>query len=148
MTGLESRSTPNPALHAHSVAVRESFFALFAGPIAWFLQLCVGYGLASEACFRDGTRTVAPVSSLQWTWPAMILITFAAVIVGLLSMLASWRAFSRTRAEATDDSHRLLESGSGRTRFLALWGMMLGGVFALTAAMTFLAFVTLPRCAG
>ena len=36
----------------------------------------------------------------------------------------------------------------GRTHFLALWGVALGGVFALAAALTGLAFMILPRCAG
>jgi hypothetical protein len=31
---------------------------------------------------------------------------------------------------------------------LALWGVFLGSAFALAAAITAVAFITLPRCAG
>jgi hypothetical protein len=41
-----------------------------------------------------------------------------------------------------------MEAGAARTRFLALWGALLGGGFALATAITGVAFVTLPRCAG
>jgi hypothetical protein len=113
--------------------LRESFFGLFGGPIAWFLQLCCGYALASQPCFRGGNRMTAPSPALQWTWPAMILLMAAAVAIALLSLMVSWHTFTRS---------------TGRTRFLALWGVLLGGSFALAAAFTAVAFLTLPRCAG
>jgi len=141
-------TSPHPAPHANRVGLRESFFGLFGGPVAWLLQLCAGYALASDSCFREGIRTSAPPPGLEWTWPAMILITAAAVLMALLSLLVSWRAFKRTRQEAGGDSHHLAEAGSGRTRFLALWGMLLGSSFAIAAAMTAVAFFTLPRCGG
>jgi hypothetical protein len=113
--------------------LRGSFFGLFGGPLAWFVQLCCGFALASQPCFRGGNRVAAPPPALQWTWPAMILLMAAAVAIALLSLLVSWRTFTRS---------------TGRTRFLALWGILLGGSFALAAAFTAVAFLTLPRCAG
>jgi hypothetical protein len=113
--------------------LRESFFGLFGGPLAWFVQLCCGFALASQPCFLGGTRVAAPPPALQWTWPAMIFLMAAAVAIALLSLLVSWRTFTRS---------------TGRTRFLALWGILLGGSFALAAAFTAVAFLTLPRCAG
>lgn len=138
----------NPAPHANRVGLHESFFALFGGPIAWFLQLCSGYALASAPCFREGQRMTAPAAQLQWTWAAMIAAMAAAVIIAGLSFLVSWRAFERTKGEASGSSHELLEAGAGRTRFLALWGMLLGGGFGLATAITAAAFLWLPRCAG
>ena len=48
----------NPAPHADRVRVHEGFFALGA-PIAWYLQLCSGYALASAPCFSEGRRMAA-----------------------------------------------------------------------------------------
>jgi len=138
----------NAAPHSRRVKLHESFFGLFGGPFAWYLQLCAGYALASEPCFRGGDRIVAPVPALQWTLAAMILSMAAAVVVALLSLLVSWRAYRRTQDEAPGGTAHVAEAGAGRTRFLALWGVLLGGSFALSTAITGVAFLTLPRCAG
>lgn len=126
----------------------EIFFGVFGGPLAWFIQLCAGYALASAPCFRDGVRVIAPLAVLQWTWPAMIIAMLASVAITLLALGVSWRAFRRTRQEAGGGSDHLLEMGAGRTRFLALWGVLLGSAFAVATAMTAVAFMLLPRCAG
>jgi hypothetical protein len=148
MTATAPNMNHHPAPRPQRARLHETFFALFGGPIAWFVQLCGGYALASEPCFRAGQRTLAPAAGLYWTWPGMIGLMLAAISIALLSLLVSWRAFRRTRDEALGDPRHLMESGAGRTRFLALWGMALGTGFALTAAFTAVAFMTLPRCAG
>jgi hypothetical protein len=138
----------HPAPQAHRVGLLESLFGVLGGPLAWYLQLCAGYALASQPCFRGGVRVTAPLRTAQWTWPAMILAMLAAVAVALLALLISWRAFRRTRSEAQGGAAHLSEMGSGRTRFLALWGVLLGAAFASATAISAVAFITLPRCAG
>jgi hypothetical protein len=78
----------------------------------------------------------------------MIGLTTAAVVISLLSLWVSWRAFKRTQQEVSSDSLHLMDIGTGRTRFLALWGAMVGGLFAIASAMSYVAFLMLPRCAG
>ncbi len=138
----------HPAPHADRVSAKESCFGLLAGPLAWFAQLSCGYALASGPCFRGGYRLSMPPSELHWTWPAMVLLTVAAVAISLAGFVVSMRAFNRTREEAQGGAHHVMEIGAGRTRFLALWGMVLGVGFALAAAITAVAFIALPRCAG
>ncbi len=138
----------HPAPHAGRVKSLECLFGLVGGPLAWYLQLCAGYALASAPCFSGGSRMPAPLPALQWTWIAMLLATAAALAIALLSLLLSWRMYQRTKEEAAGGTARLLDGGAGRTRFLALWGVLLGSGFALATAITALAFVTLPRCAG
>jgi hypothetical protein len=139
---------PHAASRAHRVKLGEIFFGVCGGPVAWFLQLCTGYALASAPCFRDGVRLTEPPPLLRWTWPAMIVAMLAGVLIALLALGISWRAFQRTRQEAGGSSALLLEMGAGRTRFLALWGVLLGSAFAAAAAITAVAFILLPRCAG
>ena len=137
-----------PAPHANRVKLHELFFGLFGGPLAWYLQLIAAYGFASQPCFRGGLRMAMPLPTLQWTSSAMTLAVAAAVVVALLSLLVSWRAFRRTQEEAAGRTAHLAEMGAGRTRFLALWGVLLGSAFALATVMTAVALITLPRCAG
>jgi Na+-driven multidrug efflux pump len=118
--------------------LHESFFALFGGPLAWFIQLTASFALVSQMCLRGGERT----------WTAMIAVTVAACLIALLATLVSWRAYARTKDEKAGDHRHVLEVGSGRTRFLALWGVMLGAGSAMAIALTAVAFFVLPRCAG
>jgi predicted histidine transporter YuiF (NhaC family) len=148
MNAAAQQPNPSPAPHANRVAPYGLFFGLLGGPLAWYLQLCAGYALASQPCFRDGLRMAEPMHAAQWTWTAMILAMVAGVLVALLALLISWRTFRRTRAEAPGDASHLSEVGSGRTRFLALWGVLLGAAFALATAISAVAFSTVPRCAG
>jgi hypothetical protein len=138
----------HPAPHASKVKLHKSFFALFGGPIAWLAQLCGGYALATQPCFTDGTRVAEPLPNAQWTWPAMVALMVLAVAVSLIALAVSWRALRRTRNETHGDEQHLMETGSGRTRFLALWGVVLGGGCALATALTAVGFIILQRCAG
>jgi hypothetical protein len=138
----------HPAPKRHAVRLHESFFALFGGPLAWFVQLNVGFALASQPCFRDGERMLAPRFNPDWTWTAMIAATVIACVIGLLAALISWRAYVRTLDEGAGGHRHVLEVGSGRTRFLALWGVVLGAGAALATGLTAVAFFVLPRCAG
>jgi hypothetical protein len=131
-----------------SVRVHEGLFALFGGPLAWFVQLNAGYALASQPCFLDGARVAAPTIAPDWTWPLMIALISVAVIVALGSALLSWRVYSRTEGEAQGDHRHVMEVGSGRTRFLALWGIFLGAGSAIATLLTAVGFWVLPRCAG
>jgi hypothetical protein len=137
-----------PPPRAELIPSGESAFCLFGGPVAWFLQLCCGYALASEPCFRAGQRIAAVPVALHWTWPAMVVLTVAAVSVSLAALYLATRAYLRTQHGTPGDTGQLLEARAGRTRFLALWGIVLGGGFALAAATTAVAFIALPRCAG
>ena len=141
----ETESMPHPAPHAGRVKRYEIFFGLCGGPLAWLLQSSAGYALASEPCFRDGVRAMAPP---QWTGPAMMGVTTAAVVISLLSLWVSWRAYQRTQGEVSGEPRHSIDVRTASERFLALWGALVGGLFAIAATMTYVAFLILPRCAG
>jgi hypothetical protein len=148
MSASRPDANGHPAPHADRMSVSETFFCLFAAPVAWLLQLTCGYALASEPCFREGEGVLAVPAQLYWTWPAMVVLTAAAVALALAALAVSLSAFRRTRHETPGDARDLMDVGAGRTRFVALWGIFLGGGFALAAAITAVAFLALPRCAG
>jgi hypothetical protein len=140
-------------LNHHSVPkrdvmrLRKTFFALFGGPLAWFVQLNVCFALASQPCFFNGERTAAFAERADWTRPSMIASTIIACAIALLSTLISWRAYRCAENASDGDSRPVLEVGAGSRRFLALWGMALGAGFALATILAAIAFVV-PRCAG
>lgn len=137
-----------PASQRQRISLLEGVFGLLGGPLAWFVQSCAGYALSSWPCFPADQRFPAPPSAYRGTSELIAGISIAAVIVALLAAWVSWRALSRARDEGTGDHLHMLEAGTGRTRFLALWGVVVGILFAVAAAFTGLSLVMLPRCLG
>jgi hypothetical protein len=148
MTADHASLSRHPAAHRDEVSPLESAFGLLGGPGAWFAQLCAGYAMASWPCFPLEEHHLLPQPGYAWTWGAIVVVSLAAIATSVAAYLVSRRTFSRTRAEGHGDHQHLMEVGSGRTRFLALWGMILGAAFAVAIAMTTVAFFVLPRCAG
>jgi hypothetical protein len=138
----------HPAPHRDQVSAFESAFGLLGGPLAWFVQLCAGYAMASWPCFPREVHHLQPAPGYAWTWSAIVAISIAAVIVSAAAFFVSQRSYRRVQGESHGDRQHLLDVGSGRTRFLAAWGMVLGSGFAVGTAMTTVAFFVLPRCAG
>jgi len=119
-----------------------------AGPLAWFIELCSNYGLASWSCFPKEYRGITPIEGAAWSGPTIIGLWIACIVVALLALLTSWRLFRGTREAREKDYYHLIEDGDGRLAFLALWGMLLSGGALITLIADVVAFVVLPRCAG
>jgi hypothetical protein len=129
-----------------SATTYKCFFALFGGPLAWFLQLNTGFALASQPCFQNGERSVVPHPATDWTWPALIASMIIACAIALLATLISWRAHARTQDES--GAQHSMKIGIGNARFLALWGIFLGAGSTLATASAAVAISVLPRCVG
>ncbi|HEV7611560.1 MAG TPA: hypothetical protein VGO37_06790 [Steroidobacteraceae bacterium] len=132
-------AAPYPRLH-------EGFFALFGGPIAWFLHLCAGYALANEPCWRAGQRIAHSPLALEGSRAGIAGATIAAVLVALGATSLSWRAYKKAREAAS--AHGGVDPAVGRAAFLSLWGVILGGGSAVAASLTAIALNILPRCGG
>ncbi len=148
MTAESGSLTDHPAPHRDQVSGFESVFGLLGGPGAWFAQLCAGYAMASWPCFPREEHRFLPEAGFAWTWAAIVAVSLAAVLVSTAAFVVSRRTYIRVQGESRGSHQHLLDVGSGRTRFLALWGMVLGASFAVATAMTLIAFFVLPRCAG
>lgn len=128
--------------------LRESFFGLFGGPIAWFVQHCAGYALASEACYPGHERRIALPAPLAWTRAAIAAVMLAACVIALLALASSVRSYRQSSSEMQRDPAAVLRTAADRTCFLALWGIIFGAGFAAASVITFIAYFVLPRCAG
>jgi len=137
-----------PAQHLSQAPLPALVFGVGGGPLAWFLQLNAGYALASWPCFPGVHRMQAPMEGYGWSWPLMVAIMFAATLIALAALWVSWRNFQKTRGEVPTGPGHLAEAGAGRSCFLALWGVVFGGGFALASLVTGVAFIAVPRCGG
>jgi hypothetical protein len=138
----------HPAPHRERATAAAMAFGLLGGPAAWFGQLCAGFALSSWPCFPNEQHLRVPISDFSWTWNATGLVSLAALAIALSAMFVSRRLLQRTRDEDHGGHAHLAEIGAGRTRFLAFWGAIAGGAFAVATAFTGIALFILPRCAG
>ena len=137
----------HPAPHRGRVSVVASLSSLIAGPAAWIVQLVVGYGVSSLACFpHDLALRQSPPQG--WSAEPVMLgvingVCFAIAILGGVVALLHWR---RTRGERGGGAGRALEVGEGRTRFLAVCGILSGFGFAVAILFDAPAIMAVPAC--
>lgn len=113
-----------------SVSPGRLLFAVAGGPAAWFLLLCVNYGLVRYICASGAT----------WILHAT---TVAALLLVLGAAVVAWDAWRRSGrpGEAT-------EGGVvGRTRFLAVSGVVTSAFFTLLVLGSWIPILFLHPCA-
>lgn len=125
----------HPAPHRDVAGWPLLMFILAGGPLAWFIQLSVGYALTSCPVKQNPERGIVAI------------IYISCLLTALGALFAAYRLFGRVREEGEGDHRHLLEIGGGRTRFLALWGVLLSGGFAGATAISLLWLILVPSCA-
>jgi hypothetical protein len=142
MTGEHHGMSHHPAPQRDRVAVWETTLGLGGGPLAWILQLVAGYAIVVAPCYTGPDREAAGQASL-WAIALYLFCLALALAGGLVSLIV----YRRTRREVEGSADDLLEAGHGRTRFLALWGSLLGFGFAGVILVNGIALVGVPPCA-
>jgi hypothetical protein len=133
----------SPETRAPRVSGR-ALFGVLAGPLAWFVQLCVGVWLANAPCYPGAIRYLAPPHSLAWTWPMLIVLLVVCATVAFAAFLLSWRTWRAAGSQTPSAT----APAAARAHFMALVGVVYGAGFCVATLLTVVAFVTLPRCAG
>jgi hypothetical protein len=122
------------------------WFALVGAPLAWSLQLLINFSLTSHACYPHGI----PLAASDWHYvrvaAAGVEVLAASVCLAALVVASlNWR---RTHAEKAGDADHLVESGDGRTRFMAMCGVISSVLFLLATSLAALNLTTVPTCGG
>lgn len=137
---------PHPAPHRARVRAWSLWFAIAGAPLAWLMQLVVNAVLAGNACYPHDVPLAQPA------WPQLLQVSAGVEVVALLICLAAgataWRNWRRSHAEAPGDGHQAVASGDGRTRFMAMVGMLCSALFLGATALAFAFIGTVPPCAG
>lgn len=143
---LAGPSHPSPA--RGRVSTTLLLFALAAGPAVWITQLVVNYGLASYSCYPRWRPAPAVLPGWHGIWWGQLAINLVAIVIALAATALCYRDWRLTRGEHPGASEHALEAGEGRTRFLALVGVMSGLGFAAAALFDTVALLGVPLCAG
>jgi hypothetical protein len=135
----------HPAPHRHNVSGWTLLFALSGPPLIWWLQSVMNYYVSGYACYPRNTPLSSPQSA-GLMWSVLVVLTALALAVSAISLLLSYRAWSRTREEMHGSGHDTMEVGEGRTRFLALSGMLTSALFFAAVVFNIGALVFVPPC--
>ncbi|HLX30507.1 MAG TPA: hypothetical protein VKV24_18660 [Casimicrobiaceae bacterium] len=134
----------HPSPGRHKVALATLVFGAAAAPLAWNLHLLISVGFTSHACFPGREPLGAPFISGIWWIPFGIGI--AGIVIGIVSALVALHAWRKTRTERPGRAHELMSSGDGRTRFVAMCGILTSGLFIVALIFAMLAVFLAPIC--
>lgn len=135
--------TGHPAPARHAVSAPILLFGLLGAPAVAALETLIGMGAVGHACFPADHPLEAPLYAPQpIVWAAHLI----ALAVAVLSVLASFRAWGRTRHEHEGGREAMLEIGEGRTRFLAMTAVLTSLGFLILIVFNTVGLVVLHPC--
>jgi hypothetical protein len=134
----------HPAPHRRTVTPWVIAIALFFAPVTWGLQLLLAVSLAGHACFPGAVPRALPLWANLSHW--LLAVNMVAITLCLIAGFVAWLCWRRTRAERPGDVHHLLESGDGRTRFLAMAGLISSVLFGLAVIFQCINLLMDPTC--
>ena len=137
---------PHPSPHRDRVRDGRTWFALLGAPLAWALQFLVNTTLVGQSCFPNDVPLAVP----RWIHlgATSIAIEIVALAICAAAGVAGWRNWSLSRREKEGDAHNVVESGDGRTRFMALCAMMTSALFFVATLFAALPLFTVRPCGG
>jgi hypothetical protein len=148
-------SAGHPAPQRGNVPLWTLWFGFLGAPLGWTLQTLANTAVASHGCFPQLFPLREP--STGGLRGILFVISLVAIVAGVAALAMSWSTWRRTSGEHQQGSGAgrehgehtaALETGEGRTRFMALSGVMTSLVFLVVIlAHTAAVFVVLP-CNG
>jgi hypothetical protein len=137
----------HPAPARHEVDIGLLAFGLMGAPIVWGVHFLANVTIASRAC---ASTAMSPSAS---THAALLVIDAGAALVALAALYVStqaWRSTrhegSGTREQGTTPEQHAAEVGEGRTRFIALGGIMMSTVFFIAILFDAFAAFAVTAC--
>jgi hypothetical protein len=133
----------HPAPHRQKVSLVTLLFGVFAAPVAWNLQLLIDSALSGHVCYPQDT----PLSGIgdtarSWT----VGIDVLCLVLALVALVVSIRSWREVRGEKSGGGHHLLDAGEGRTRFMAMLGILNSCLFLLAILSASAGGFVFPFC--
>lgn len=102
------------------------------------------YAGMAHSCFPR-REPLEAMSNGGWWWSALA-VSLAALVVGVAALSSSLQAWRLTRQEKDGGESAALEIAEGRTRFMAMSGILLSTVFILGILFAGAALVAMTPC--
>jgi len=134
----------HPAPERRKVSMLSLVLGLAVPPLVWSAQSILGYAISSNACFPGDSLLRHPV--LPHLRPLLAALNCGALAMAVMSFGVAYRSWSLTRFERGGDSGQLIDQGEGRTRFLAVCGMLVGAGFGVAILFSSISLLLSPLC--
>ena len=143
----------HPAPARGRVPLSALWFGVVGAPAAWSVQTLVNFSLAAHSCFPHLTPLASP--TLGGLRGVTFAVGLASVAVCIGATVVAWRSWWHTREEHQGGSGRgrehdpdaaALETGEGRTRFMALAGLLTSITFLVVSAVNTAAIFLISPC--
>jgi hypothetical protein len=134
----------HPAPHRGRIGLATLLFGISAAPAAWNVQLLFSVALSGRNCYPHANPLAAPLwNGLR---PVLFAISLAAIVLAIIGGLVALRSWRKTFDESAGSAHHLLDRGEGRTRFMAMAGMLVSALFLIALAFGTAALCLVPLC--
>jgi hypothetical protein len=147
-------TAPHPAPERSRIALAALWFGLAGGPLGWSIQTLVNLPVASHGCFPALSPLATPVTSVRGITFGVSLFALALCVAATGVALRSWLRIRSEhqrvsgRASEHTPAAALAETGEGRTRFMALTGVLTSLTFLVVSVVhTAAVFLVFP-CAS
>jgi hypothetical protein len=146
--------SPHPAPSRGYIALPALWFGLVGGPVAWSVQTLVNLPVVSHGCYPTLSPLDAPITGVRGI---AFFVSLLALVVCLAAAAVSFRSWMRLRGEHQAGSGRgnehtpaaaLAETGEGRTRFMALCGVLTSLTFLVLSLVHTAAIFLVSPCAS
>lgn len=134
----------HPAPQRHRAGLAALLFGICAAPVAWNVQLLLSTALSGHDCYPREHLLAAPL----WNGlsPVLLAISVAGIAMAIAGGVVSWRSWRRTYDESPGSVHHLVDRGEGRTRFMAMCGILTSALFLVALVFGTIAFYLVPLC--
>lgn len=136
----------HPAPERGVVALGTLWFGLFGAAAAWSVQSLVNYVVAAHTCFPRLYPLDTPTIGRAPLWWITVIVSLVALAIGVLGGLAALRSWRATRHEKGGHAHWALETGEGRTRFMASAGLVTSGIFIIAILVNAASAIVVTPC--
>lgn len=137
-------SPTHPAPQQHLVGLPALWFGLFGAPAAWAAQLISNYALLGHFCYPRDTPLASPTFGA--TRAVAIIVSSVLLLVAAAALVVALHSWQATRYRRRAEHHEVAEVGEGRTRFMAMSGLLVSGIFVYAVLMTGLPLLTMSVC--
>jgi len=141
----QAHQVGHPSPQRGQVGLGALWFGLFGAPAAWSVQTLANYALAAHSCYPGLTPRTGP--TFPSLWGILMAISIGAVVVTLIATGVAIRSWQRSRGETGGGAHRSIETGEGRTRFMATAGVMASITFFIASIAHLASILLVPPCA-
>lgn len=134
----------HPAPQRNKINQGFLWLSVLAAPLAWVAHLLVNYAIADHACSALAGGTGSAFAGGQLT--TMLLIDLAAILFSVAAGYIAVEHWRNSQSERGGGMQHLVHSGEGRTRFLAMCGILTSALFATAVLIDAIGTILGPPC--